>query len=140
MKSFTEKISALEGENNSLKNKVEAHELKEKELSKERMIDKFLKDSKLKEAHITETFRTTLQSVKEYKKGDSIITEEAQVKSLIEDRENVCIGEVGSPNDGDKRNLSPLSEKEKVRKFCVNLFGEDPYFDLEEKKEVGVGK
>ena len=139
-KKLSEKLDAINGENATLKNKVEAHELKEKEMAKERMIEKLLKDSKLKEAHITETFKATLQSVKEYKKDDAVITEEAQVKSLIEDREKVCIGELGSPNDGGKGNPSPLSEKEKVKNFCLNILGENPYSDLEAKEAAAAGK
>ena len=123
-KALGEKLAAIEAEKTALANKVEAHSLKEVEVARERMVETLLKASRLKEEHKTETFRSTLLAVRETKRGDAAITEEAQMKQLIADREKICIAEVADPAaKGGKP--SDLSEAQQSIAFTKRFFGQD---------------
>src|SRR3990167_400934 len=122
-KELQDKVIALEQEKNRLVSQVEAHALKEKENDKANMIDTAIAGSKLKKEHVTETFMNTLKGVREYKSGEKTITESDQVKTLIEDREKICIGSVASGTQpGGGIGGDDLTEQEKSRKFTKNIF------------------
>lgn len=125
VKSLNDKVTVLENEKVSLLNKVEAHEIKEKENSKAQLVEKMLSESKLKAEHKTERFKQILMAVKEYKDGDKIVTESEQIKLLIEDREKVCIAEVAQPNQPGSNTESSLPVEEQHRLFVLNIFSED---------------
>lgn len=123
---LTDQVKTLSAENNKLGNQVEAHNLKEKEVAKERLIEKMLGASKLKDAHKTDTFRKTLLAVEEYKSGEKLVTVEEQVKALIEDREKICIAEVAKPGqEGAGATTTTLTEEQQHRSFNLHIFGVD---------------
>lgn len=111
--SLSERIAALEKEKTELANKVEAHEIKDKERSKADLVEKLLKGSKLKDAHKTSIFKEQLMKV-----------DEDGMKKLIEDREKICVAEVANP---DQPGGAPadITEVEKREKLAKNWFGVD---------------
>lgn len=134
---FSEQIKTLESEKAALSNRVEAHELRQKEIGKEKLMSKLLSESKLGDPHKTDTFKSVLLSVKEYKNGDAVVTEEDQMKSLIKDRESICVSELAHPNQPGSGS-GDISEEEQGRQFSLNVFGIDtkPKEDVVKKKEV----
>jgi len=72
-------VKALTESNTALKGKVDESELKEQLAEKKTEIDKALKESKLKESHVSKTFREQLDNAEDT----------ASVKQLIEDREKL---------------------------------------------------
>jgi hypothetical protein len=132
-KEYSDRLAAVEKEKNELANKVEAHQIKERENEKSRLVDSLLAASKLKAEHKTVTFKKTLESVKEYKDGDKVISESDQMKQLIEDREAICIAPVATPDNAGAS--KPVAEEDKVNMFCKNVLGIDlPVEKKEEKK------
>lgn len=120
-KEYGDRLAAVEKEKNELANKVESHQIKEREIGKSRLVESLLAGSKLKAEHKTATFKKTLESVKEYKDGDKVISESDQMKQLIEDREAICIAPVATPDNagGGK----PIAESDQVRMFLENVLG-----------------
>ena len=130
-KEYSDRLAAVEKEKNELANKVESHQIKEREIEKSRLVESLLSASKLKAEHKTATFKKTLESVKEYKDGDKVISESDQMKQLIEDREAICIAPVATPeNAGGGKTVT---EDDKVRAFCENVLGATP--PVEKKQE-----
>lgn len=114
-KGLNEKITEMGKTNGELSNKVEAHEIKDKSVEKEKLVDKMLSESKLKDDHKTDTFKKTLLAQEK----------EEDMKSLIEDREKICISETaetGQPGAG--AGAAVITDKEKATGFISNIFGE----------------
>ena len=79
VKDLTEEIATLKSEK-------ETREIADKGSRQKESIDTLLKDSDLKEEHITEAFKNTLYNLQESSKDGQPVTVESQVKVLIEDR------------------------------------------------------
>ena len=120
-----DKIAALEADKAALSHKVEASDLREKERVKESLVDKLLAGSKLKAEHKTETFRNVLLAVKAHEAAGKAVTEEDQMKHLIEDREKICVAEVASPDNPGAGAPAAVSEHDQRRAFCLNMLGVD---------------
>ena len=133
-KALSDKVTALEADKTRLANQLDAYQLKDKAHEKEKLIESLLKASKLKDNHITETFKSQLRKIEAYKAGDKIVTEEEQVKQLIEDREKICIAEVATPGQPGTSAGTEVPIEEQHRLFAVNIFGIDPS-KTEKKKE-----
>lgn len=135
IKELTDRLTTVEGQKTALEAKVEAHEIKEKELSKERLADSLLAASKLEEKHKTPTFKKTLLGVKEYKDGEKVVSEEDQMKALISDREKICVAEVASPPAGGSAPAEvPVEEQNK--NFLKNVLGFSGYPAEPKKEEI----
>ena len=138
VKAANDKAVILESEKAALTNKVEALSLREAERNKQALVDKLLGESKLKAEHKTVTFHSTLLAVKEHEVGGVKVTEEAQMKTLIEDREKICIAEAASP-DAPNGTGKQVSEHERRRAFALNILGEDIGTAEEvEKREAAI--
>ena len=138
VKAANDKAVILESEKAALTNKVEALSLREAERNKQALVDKLLGESKLKAEHKTVTFHSTLLAVKEHEVGGVNVTEEAQMKTLIEDREKICIAEAASP-DAPNGTGKQVSEHERRRAFALNILGEDIGTAEEvEKREAAI--
>jgi len=103
-------VKALTESNTALKGKVDESELKEQLAEKKTEIDKALKESKLKEAHVSKTFREQLDNAEDT----------ASVKQLIEDREKLV--SEGKGVTGMGRSTEKLEESEVNGEFD-NLTG-----------------
>ena len=108
------KVNALEAQvtslteaNKSLKTKQDESDLKEKLADKKTEIDKALKESKLKDDHISETFRTQLEEAEG----------EGSVKALIEDREKLVLAGKGVTKMGKTATGTELEESEMSDEF-----------------------
>lgn len=137
-----DKIAALEADKASLSNKVEAADLREKERAKESLVEKLLAGSKLKAEHKTETFRSVLLAVKAHESAGKTVTEEDQMKHLIEDREKICVAEVASPaNPGAGAPAATVNEFDQRRSFALNLLGVDigDAKAVEEREKYALG-
>ena len=85
MTDLKEQVKSLLEENKTLKAKQDESDLKERLAAKKEEIAKVLKESKLKDAHITPVFREMLENA----------TDIAGVKKLIEDREKLVMQGTG---------------------------------------------
>lgn len=137
IKELTDRLTAVEGEKNALASKVEAHEIKEKAMSKERLADSLLASSKLKEEHKTPTFRQTLLGVKEYKDGEKLVSEADQMKALIADREKICVAEVATPPAGGG-SPTEVPVEEQSKNFLKNVLGFPGFPETEKKPEAAL--
>jgi hypothetical protein len=113
IKSLSERLASLEKEKSELANKVEAYEIKDKERVKESVMEKMLKDSKLKDEHKTEVFKEQLMKC-----------DEAGMKKLIEDREKICVAEVANPSQPGTP-AGAISEDDQRKSLAKNWFGHD---------------
>lgn len=125
LKAAEAKVAEAEAKATDLANKVDAFELKAREDAHKALIERLLKASKLEEKHITATFRATLEEVKAQKVNDKELTEEEQMKQLIEDREKICIAEVAQPSTPGVPAEPGVSVDEQHRMFTKNVFGID---------------
>jgi hypothetical protein len=121
-KALEDRVAAVEAEKTALTARVEAHDIKERAAAKEKMVDALLASSKLKDDHKTPTFRSTLLGVKEYKAGDKTVSEQDQMKALIEDREKICVAEVAAPPAGGAP-AAEVKEEDKRAAFMKNVLG-----------------
>jgi len=113
-KEFSEKVIAIEKEKSELANKVEAHEIKGKEMEKEKLVEKMLSASKLKEEHKTDTFKKQLISCEK----------EEAMKVLIEDREKICVVKEADPSQpGAGSGGNEVAENDQHKEFALNVFG-----------------
>jgi len=103
-------VKTLTESNTALKTKVDESELKEQLAEKKTEIDKALKESKLKESHVSKTFREQLDNAEDT----------ASVKQLIEDREKLVSEGKGVTGMGG--NTEKLEESEVNGEFD-NLTG-----------------
>lgn len=133
-KTMNDKVTALEADKTRLANQLDAYQIKDQAIEKDKLIDGLLKASKLKDNHITETFKAQLRKVEAYKVGDKPVTEEEQMKQLIEDREKICVAEVATPGQPGASAGTEVAVEEQHRLFAINIFGVDPKV-TEKKKE-----
>lgn len=139
-KALSEKVAILEKENARMTNQVEAYQIKDKGREKEQLVESMLKSSKLKQEHVTETFKAQLLKVEEMKIGDKIIAEQDQIKQLIDDREKICVAETAKPNQPGESTGGEVPVEEQHRLFCLNIFGIDPEKTEKKKEEESEGK
>ena len=101
-KALEAEVKSLTEANKSLKTKQDESDLKEKLAEKKKEIDEALKESKLKDDHISETFRGQLEEAEDA----------TSIKSLIEDREKLVLAGKGVKGMGNAADLKESDLKD----------------------------
>lgn len=113
IKGLSERLATIEKEKVELANKVEAYEIKNKEIEKAGLMESLLKGSKLGDDHKTAVFKEQLMKC-----------DEEGMKKLIEDREKICVANVADPTQKGAP-ATQVTEDDQRTALAKNWFGHE---------------